>query len=54
MVNTTAQTLTLPTFSDADIGHTVSLSTSTLPSYITYVSTTRTFTIAPVATPDIG
>jgi hypothetical protein len=50
MVNTT-QYLLLPTFSDPD-GHAVTLTHTTLPSYVTYDSVNKNFTFSPITKAD--
>jgi hypothetical protein len=52
MVNTT-QYLQLPTYSDLD-GHNVMLSYTSIPSYVTYDSTSRKFTFNPKTTADFN
>lgn len=54
MVNSPAQTLSLPSYSlDAD-DHVVTMTYSTLPAYAGYNLATKTFTFSPVATAHIG
>jgi hypothetical protein len=54
MVNTTAQTLELTSYTPDLDGHVVTMTIGTLPTYTVYNSATKTFTFTPVATADIG
>jgi hypothetical protein len=54
MVNTTAQTLELTSYTPDLDGHVVSMTIGKLPTYAVYDELEKTFTFTPVATADIG